>query len=107
MASSNVRDVSDKTFESEVLKESLPVMVHFTASWCGPCRALAPIRDKIADDYQGKFKVYALDIDDAPEATRKYGVRSVPTVIAFHGGQKSGQQVGLASRETLLKLMGF
>ncbi|XXT17798.1 thioredoxin [Sorangium sp. So ce429] len=106
MASQNVHTLTDQNFESEVLNSPVPVLVDFTATWCGPCRALAPIVDKIADDFQGKVKVAKLDIDNAPDTTRKYGVRSVPTVMVFQGGEKKGVQVGLTSRETLLRLLG-
>ncbi|WP_437810487.1 thioredoxin [Sorangium sp. So ce1078] len=107
MASQNVHTLTDQNFESEVLKSDVPVLVDFTATWCGPCRALAPIVDKIADDFQGKVKVAKLDIDGAPETTRKYGVRSVPTVMVFQGGEKKGVQVGLTNREKLLQLLGI
>ncbi|WP_438005631.1 thioredoxin [Sorangium sp. So ce321] len=107
MASQNVHTLTDQNFESEVLQSSVPVLVDFTATWCGPCRALAPIVDKIADDFQGRVKVAKLDIDNAPDTTRKYGVRSVPTVMVFERGEKKGVQVGLASRETLVKLLGL
>jgi thioredoxin 1 len=106
-ASANVVEITDKDFEAEVIKSSLPVLVDFGATWCGPCKALAPIVGKIADDFKGKIKVVAVDIDDAPETAKKYGIRSVPTCIVFQGGEKKGQQVGLASRETLLKLLNL
>jgi len=107
MASSpNVVEITDKDFEAQVLKSPLPVLVDFGATWCGPCKALAPIVGKIADDYQGKIKVVAVDIDDAPETAKRYGIRSVPTCIVFQGGEKKGQQVGLTSRENLIKLIG-
>ena len=83
------------------------MLVDFTATWCGPCKALAPIVEKIADEFHGKVKVGKLDIDDAPNVTAKYGVRSVPTVIVFKGGQKSGQHVGLTNRDKLIALLGL
>jgi thioredoxin 1 len=107
MAVINIVELSDQNFESEVLKANIPVLVDFTATWCGPCKALAPIVEQIADDYQGKAKVGKLDIDDAPEVTKKYGVKSVPTVIVFKDGQKVGQAVGLTSHANLLKLLGL
>ncbi|UQA62401.1 thioredoxin [Polyangium aurulentum] len=107
MASKNVLSFNQKNFESEVLKSDVPVLVDFTATWCGPCKALAPIVDKIADDFQGKVRVGKLDIDENPELTAKYGVRSVPTVIVFKAGAKAGSHAGLTSRETLLKLIGL
>jgi thioredoxin 1 len=88
-----------------VIQSPIPVLVDFGATWCGPCKALAPIVEKIADDFKGKVKVVTVDIDDCPEVTKKYGVRSVPTVLVFKGGQKMGQSVGLTSRENLVKLL--
>jgi thioredoxin 1 len=107
MGSPNVHTFTEANFESEVLKSDVPVLVDFTATWCGPCKALAPIVDKIADDYQGKVKVGKLDIDDNAQITAKYGIRSVPTVMVFQGGQKVAQNAGLTSREKLLKLIGI
>jgi thioredoxin len=109
MASSkNVKVIEkDADFDGEVLKSAVPVIVDFGATWCGPCKALAPIIDKIADDFQGKVKVVTVDIDDCTEVTKKYGVKSVPTVLAFQGGQKTGQSVGLTSRENILKLVNL
>ena len=107
MASSkNVHEFTDENFEAEVLKSDVPVLVDFGATWCGPCKALAPIVDKLADDYAGKVKVGTLDIDDAPKTTAKYKVKSVPTVIVFKGGQQVGVQSGLTNRATLDKLLG-
>lgn len=106
MASANVQSFTDANFESDVLKSDVPVLVDFTATWCGPCKALAPIVERVADEFQGKIKVGKLDIDEAPQITRKYGVRSVPTVLVFKGGQKIGQHVGLTTREKLVALLG-
>ena len=106
MAGKNVHEFNESNFESEVLKSDVPVLVDFTATWCGPCKALAPIVEKIAEDFHGKVKVGKLDIDASPDITAKYSVRSVPTVIVFKGGKKDGQHVGLTNREKLLKLIG-
>ena len=106
-ASKNVHLFNKDNFEAEVLKSDVPVLVDFTATWCGPCKALAPIVEKIADEFQGKVKVGKLDIDDSPDLTAKYGVRSVPTVIVFKGGAKADQHVGLTNRDKLLKLLGL
>jgi thioredoxin 1 len=107
MASSkNVNAIDkDADFEAEVIKSNLPVLVDFGATWCGPCKALAPIVDKIADDYQGRVKVVTVDIDDCSEVTKKYGVKSVPTILVFKGGEKVNQSVGLTSRENIIKLL--
>jgi thioredoxin 1 len=106
MAGKNVLEFTDKNFESEVLKSDVPVLVDFTATWCGPCKALAPIVDKIADEFEGKVKVGKLDIDANQQITVKYGVRSVPTVLVFKGGQKAGQHIGLTTRDKLVALLG-
>lgn len=102
----NVIELTDDNFENEVLKSSVPVLVDFTATWCGPCKALAPIVEGLANDAAGKYKVAKLDIDDASSTARKYRVMSVPTVLVFQGGQLKGQHVGLTNKETLLKLLG-
>lgn len=106
MASKNVIELNDINFDAEVLQAKEPVLVDFGATWCGPCRALSPIIDKLADEHVGKVKVAKVDIDDAPGVARRYGVRSVPTVIFFEGGEKKGQHVGLTNKETLVKLLG-
>lgn len=105
MASSkNVLDVGDADFEKEVLNADLPVLVDFGATWCGPCKAVAPIVAKIADENVGKYKVVAVDIDDAPGIAQKYGIRGVPTLMVFKGGEKKNTHVGATNKETLLKL---
>lgn len=106
MASVNVNSFTDQNFEKDVLKSDMPVLVQFTASWCGPCKALTPIVEKVADEFVGKFSAGKLDIDENPEMTRKYGVRSVPTLLVFKGGEKVGSQVGLTNRDTIVKLLG-
>lgn len=105
MASANVLSFNEQNFDSEVLKSDKPVLVDFTATWCGPCKQLSPIVDKIATDYSGKVKVGKLDIDESPKLAAKYGIRSVPTVLVFQGGQKTAQQLGLTSYENLTKLL--
>jgi thioredoxin 1 len=103
--SKNVQAFNQQNFESEVLGSDVPVLVDFTATWCGPCKALAPIVEKLADEFHGKIKVGKLDIDENPDISARYGVRSVPTVIVFRGGQKSGSHVGLTTRDKLVKLL--
>ena len=106
MAGKNVHEFNDANFESEVLGSDVPVLVDFTATWCGPCKALAPIVEKVADEFQGKIKVGKLDIDDNGDLTKKSGVRSVPTVLIFKGGVKVDQHVGLTTRDKLVTLLG-
>lgn len=106
MGSKNVQVFNELNFESEVLKSDVPVLVDFTATWCGPCKALAPIIDKVADEFHGKVKVGKVDIDEAAAIATKYGIRSVPTVLVFKNGEKTAQNVGLTTRDKLVGLLG-
>ncbi|MBW2524246.1 MAG: thioredoxin [Deltaproteobacteria bacterium] len=105
--SKNVHAFDDKNFDQEVLQASGPVMVDFTATWCGTCKMLSPIIEKLADDFSGKLKVGKVDVDAAPGVAAKYGIRSVPTVIVFEGGKKKAQHTGLTKREKLLEMAGL
>lgn len=108
MASSkNIRVFNSANFEADVLGSDVPVLVDFTATWCGPCKALAPIVEKLADEFEGKVRVGKLDIDESPDIARKYAVRSVPTVLVFKGGAKAGQHIGLTNRDKLVALLGI
>jgi thioredoxin len=93
MAGANVLEINDLNFESEVIKSPLPFLLDFGAVWCGPCKVLSPVVDKLADEYKGKVRVGKIDIDDSP---------SVPTKF----GKESGRHVGVTSKETLVKLLG-
>jgi thioredoxin 1 len=104
--SKNVIQLNDSNFEAEVTKSEYPVLVDFGAAWCGPCKVLAPIVDKLADENVGKYKICAVDIDEAPGITAKFGVRGVPTVIVFKNGEKAAQHVGVTNKENLLKMLG-
>lgn len=106
MGSKNVQVFNDVNFEAEVLKSDVPVLVDFTATWCGPCKALAPIIDKVADEFGDKVKVGKVDIDDAAAIATKYGIRSVPTVLIFKNGEEKGRNVGLTTRDKLVGLLG-
>jgi thioredoxin 1 len=86
--------VTDKDFDSEVLKASGPVLVDFWAEWCGPCKMLSPVIDELADELKGQVKVVKINIDQAPEAPTKYGVRGIPTLMIFKGGQVVDTRVG-------------
>jgi thioredoxin 1 len=103
--SANVHSVNDLNFDSEVLKSDVPVLVDFTATWCGPCRTIAPFVDQLADQYAGKVKVTKLDIDDSPATPQKYGIRGVPTLMVFKGGQLVGQHVGAAPKAVIESLV--
>lgn len=105
MASENVHVFNDMNFDSDVLQSSEPVLVDFTASWCGPCKRLAPIIEEVAESTKGTVKVGKLDIDEAPLTAQKLGIRSVPTVIVFKDGKPAGQSLGLVSKAKILALV--
>ena len=105
MASDKVHVFNDLNFDKEVLQSDLPVLVDFTAAWCGPCKALAPLVGQVAEELEGKVKVGKLDVDDAPVTAGKYGVRGVPTVMVFKNGSRSAQHVGLTTKQKLIELI--
>ncbi|MEZ4219654.1 MAG: thioredoxin [Polyangiaceae bacterium] len=106
MASDKVHVFNDLNFDSEVINSSQPVLVDFTATWCGPCKALAPIVDQLAEELHGAVKVGKVDIDESPVTAGKYGIRGVPTVMVFKNGERSGQHVGVTTKAKLKELVG-
>ena len=86
--------VTDASFESDVLKSDLPVLVDFWATWCGPCRLIAPIVEELANEYEGKAKICKLDVDNNQQTAMQYGIRSIPTVLIFKGGQAVDSIIG-------------
>ena len=101
----NVVQLTDQNWDTEVLKSTVPVLVDFTATWCGPCKLLSPVVEKLSDELAGKVKVGKLDIDDASDTATRYGIRSVPTVLVFVGGEVTAKHHGHTTRENLLKLL--
>ncbi len=98
---SNVGDVTDVTFEAEVLKSSIPVLVDFWAPWCGPCRAVAPVVDEIANEYKGRLKVLKLNTDENPKTAQSYRISGIPSLMVFKNGQPVEQVVGAVPKSTL------
>ncbi|MEF9924907.1 MAG: thioredoxin [Eggerthellaceae bacterium] len=97
--------VSSADFQSKVLDAQEPVLVDFFATWCGPCKMLAPVLDEVATEVAGKAKVYKLDVDQSPDIASRYSVMSVPTLIVFKGGQAVQQAVGAQPKPRLLEML--
>jgi thioredoxin 1 len=105
MAGSHTLEFSEQNFEQEVLKSDQPVLVDFWATWCAPCRMMAPAFDAIAEAYAGRAKVGKLNVDENTTLTSQYRIRGVPTVLLFKNGQIQEQIVGAASKEALSKML--
>jgi len=99
----NIVEVSDGSFDKEVLQASQPVLIDFWAPWCGPCKAIAPVVEELSKDYSGKLKVVKMNVDDNPQTPSKYGVRGIPNLIIFKGGQVQDQIVGAVPKAHLIK----
>ncbi len=103
MATTAILEVTDANFDQEVLKSDQPVLIDFWAVWCGPCKALSPIVDEVAQSYSGKVKVAKMNVDQNPGTPGRYGIRGIPTLLIFKGGQVKEQIVGYVPRETIEK----
>lgn len=95
--SEHIIHVGDADFQNQVLDSDIPVLVDFWAQWCGPCKAIAPLLDELADEYAGKLTVAKVNIEQAPRTPLTYGVRSIPTLIVFRDGQPQATQIGLGA----------
>ncbi len=99
--SDKIIELSDDTFEQEVLKSDVPVLVDYWAEWCGPCKMIAPVLEEVANDYDGKLKVAKLNIDDNPDTPPAYGIRGIPTLMLFKNGEVEATKVGAVSKSQL------
>jgi thioredoxin 1 len=102
---SNLLAVSDSSFENDVVESKVPVLVDFWAQWCGPCKAISPILEDIAQHYGDKVKIVKLDVDSNPATPPKFGVRGIPTLILFKDGQVIATQVGLLNKTALVSFI--
>jgi thioredoxin 1 len=99
----DVQEISDSSFEAEVLQSPLPVLVDFWAPWCGPCKVIGPVVAELAKEYAGRLKVVKVNVDDHPQSPSRYGVRSIPNLVLFKGGQVQDQIVGAVPKAQLVR----
>ena len=107
MTEKNVLSIDDDNFEREVLASGEPFLLDFTASWCGPCKALAPIVENLAVEAAGQLRVGTIDIDEAPVIAQRFGIRGLPTVLVFRGGKEAARHVGVTTSRRLRELAGI
>ncbi|MCA9575906.1 MAG: thioredoxin [Sandaracinaceae bacterium] len=105
MAGKNIVAANDLNFDEAVLGSDTPVLVDFAATWCGPCKMIAPLVEQLADEYEGRAKVAKVDIDESPGTASRFGIRGVPTLMVFKGGQVVAQQVGAAPKGKIAELI--
>jgi thioredoxin 1 len=105
MASNDIVTLQDGTFDEEVLKSDVPVLVDFWAVWCGPCKAIAPTVEELARQYRGKVKVAKMNVDDHQAIPQQYGIRSIPTLLLFKGGQVQATQIGAVGKAQLAQML--
>ncbi len=103
MSSPNVTELTDSNFESFISSATTPILVDFWATWCAPCRMLTPVVEQIAAENVDKFTVAKVNVDDCPSVASKYGIKSIPTLIFFKGGEKKDQTVGVSSKADIVK----
>lgn len=103
--SEHVTDVSDSSFETDVLQSNQPVLVDFWAAWCAPCRMLAPTVEAVAEKYAGNARVVKLNVDENPSVSQRYGIKGIPTLILFKNGKEEERVVGATSKEAISRMI--
>ena len=101
-----ITEITQQNFESEVLGSSVPVLVDFWASWCGPCRMLSPVVDELAEKYEGKVKFGKINVDEQPRLAMNYGVESIPTLLLFKDGRPVDKSVGVVPKSSIEQMLG-
>ncbi len=105
MADEKVIHVTDGTFEEQILKSAIPALVDFWAPWCGPCKAIGPMINELAGEYEGKIKIAKMNVDENPETPGKYGIRAIPTLIFFKNGKIADQITGAVGKTQLMAML--
>ncbi|MCU1263821.1 MAG: trxA [Acidobacteria bacterium] len=103
--SEHVKDITDGTFEAEVMNCNLPVLVDFWAEWCGPCRAMTPIVESVAQKFVGTAKIVQMNVDDNPSVTQRFGIKGIPTMIVFKGGKEAERLVGATAEGSVVRII--
>ena len=102
MANDLIKNISDASFEADVLQSELPVLVDYWAEWCGPCRSIAPILDELAEQYAGKLQICKMNVDENRDIPAKFGIRGIPTLMLFKDGQLAATKVGAMTKSQMI-----
>lgn len=105
MAGDNVLQISDSDFNAQVVQSELPFLLDFWAPWCGPCKAIGPVVDELSQEFQGRLKVGKMNVDDNPSTPGKFGIRAIPTLIIFKGGEVVDQVTGAVGKQQLVAMI--